>query len=104
MRATLPEAARTSIPSPAPMSPPMPSVASAATAAAVSVFAPLAARAAESSSVLSKLPPQLIADNGTATLAIVVGMFLPCAFLITIYVGTEQKKAGIAEGQQMSKN
>lgn len=75
----------------------------AAAAAAVSVCAPLASYAAEQSSALAQLPTELIADNGTATLAIVVGMFIPCSFLITLYFGTEQKKAGVIEGQQKKK-
>lgn len=75
-----------------------------AAALSTTLAAPLATFAAEQKAVLSQLPPELIADNGTATLAIVVGLFIPCAFLITIYFGTEQKKAGIAEGQRMGKD
>ncbi|CAM9101876.1 unnamed protein product [Scytosiphon promiscuus] len=52
---------------------------------------------------ISQLPTELLADNGTATLAIVVGMFIPCSFLVTLYFGTEQKKAGVIEGQEMNK-
>lgn len=59
--------------------------------------------AEQSSSLVSQLPTELIADSGTATLAIVVGMFIPCSFLITLYFGTEQKKKGVAEGQAMNK-
>ena len=78
-------------------------VPAAAAVAAASVCAPLASYAAEQSSVLAQLPTELLADNGTATLAIVVGMFIPCSFLITLYFGTEQKKAGLIEGQNMPK-
>lgn len=76
-------------------------VPAAAATAAFSVCAPLASYAAEQTSVISQLPTELLADNGTATLAIVVGMFIPCSFLITLYFGTEQKKAGVEEGKAM---
>lgn len=69
-----------------------------ATAAAVGT--PLASFAADPSSALAQLPTELLADNGIATLAIVIGMFVPCAFLITLYFGSEQKKKGIEEGKQ----
>lgn len=75
----------------------------AALATAAAVCSPLASFAADPSSVVSQLPTELLADNGTATLAIVVGMFIPCAFLVTLYFGTEQKKAGVIEGQEMNK-
>lgn len=74
-----------------------------AAAAAASICAPLASYAAEQSSALAQLPTELLSDNGTATLAIVVGMFIPCSFLITLYFGTEQKKAGIIEGKGLQK-
>eukprot|EP00903_Cladosiphon_okamuranus_P011695 g11000.t1 len=76
----------------------------AALATAASVCSPLASFAADPSSAVAQLPTELLADNGTATLAIVVGMFIPCAFLVTLYFGTEQKKAGVIEGKEMSKN
>ncbi|CAN0302309.1 unnamed protein product [Ectocarpus sp. 12 AP-2014] len=75
----------------------------AALGAAAAVCSPLASFAADPSSALAQLPTELLADNGTATLAIVVGMFIPCSFLITLYFGTEQKKKGIIEGQEMNK-
>lgn len=78
----------------------MPAAAALATAAAV--CSPLASFAADPSA-LAQLPTELLADNGTATLAIVVGMFIPCSFLITLYFGTEQKKKGVIEGQEMKK-
>ncbi|CAM9892853.1 unnamed protein product [Pylaiella littoralis] len=73
-----------------------------ALATAAAVCSPLASFAADPTA-LAQLPTQLLADNGTATLAIVVGMFIPCAFLITLYFGTEQKKKGVIEGQEMNK-
>ena len=75
----------------------------AAALGAAAVCSPLASFAADPSSALAQLPTELLADNGTATLAIVVGMFIPCSFLITLYFGTEQKKKGIIEGQEMNK-
>ncbi len=75
----------------------------AAVAAAAAVGSPLASFAADPSSAVAQLPTELLADSGTATLAIIVGMFIPCAFLVTLYFGTEQKKAGVIEGQEMSK-
>ncbi|CAM9209355.1 unnamed protein product [Hapterophycus canaliculatus] len=77
--------------------------AAAALATAAAVCSPLASFAADSTSAISQLPTELLADNGTATLAIVVGMFIPCSFLVTLYFGTEQKKAGVIEGQEMNK-
>ncbi|CAM9671583.1 unnamed protein product [Sphacelaria rigidula] len=81
---------------------PAAAVPAAALAVATSVFAPIASRAADqSSSLVTQLPTELIADSGTATLAIVLGVFVPCAFLITVYFGTEQKKKGVEEGKAM---
>lgn len=70
--------------------------------AAMTALEPISSHAAEKASALAQLPPTLLADNGTATLAIVVGIFIPCAFLVTLYFGTEQKKAGVIEGQKMA--
>ncbi|CAM9287795.1 unnamed protein product [Ectocarpus fasciculatus] len=81
---------------------PATAVPAAALGAAAAVCSPLASFAADPSSALAQLPTELLADNGTATLAIVVGMFIPCSFLITLYFGTEQKKKGVIEGQEMS--
>ncbi|CBJ33411.1 expressed unknown protein [Ectocarpus siliculosus] len=82
---------------------PAAAVPAAALGAAAAVCSPLASFAADPSSALAQLPTELLADNGTATLAIVVGMFIPCSFLITLYFGTEQKKKGVIEGQEMNK-
>lgn len=94
VKQTVQMSAQTSLPAAVP---------AAAAATILSVCSPLASYAAEQSSALAQLPTELIADNGTATLAIVVGMFIPCSFLITLYFGTEQKKAGVIEGQNMDK-
>lgn len=52
-------------------------------------------------SVIEALPTQTVAleIQFAAYLAILLGTFLPCLFLVNLYVQTESRKAGKAGGQ-----
>lgn len=77
-------------------------VAKAVAPAAVAVPAALtAAPAFAYDSVIEALPTQTLAleVQFAAYLAILLGTFLPCLFLINLFIQTESRKAGKAGGQ-----
>ncbi|KAJ8607749.1 hypothetical protein CTAYLR_008617 [Chrysophaeum taylorii] len=80
--------------------PPAHLMSAASRSAPVTSMAPLdAAPAVEAVSTLSQLPTQLVSLEVTtaAFLAVLLGTFFPCFFLITLYIQSEGYKAGNPE-------